>query len=239
MLTQYALGQYSAVPAAHALHVPYGYKHDGQTPAVLWAHGAGQQPYMHLDTGFAADKGVAAALGERWPVFIGSFGYDAFGNDQFISEVTAARSFVGSWLNVFPAGVYLCGVSMGGTVLNWARQNLAAVRAVALFVTPPDFEDARATNRQSLQAPIEAAYGGNANWQAARPTHNPIEFADELSVPPIGCWYGTADPVVFPGEVEAFAQASGAELHPLEGGDHATAFQLIDPDEVIEFFEAA
>jgi pimeloyl-ACP methyl ester carboxylesterase len=216
MFSSYALGRYFAAEGDVVLH-PRDYGRDGTRRGVVFAHGSGQSGLSSAVAGWHRDQ--ARALGARFPTVAADLGgANTFGNDTFISRVSTAKTYL-EGIGAKADGIILVGASMGTTICNWARQHLADVKAMLLLIGPPDFEDARATNRQSLQAPIEAAYTNNAGWQAARPTHNPIEFADELASLPLLCVRQTEDTVVFPEEVEDFATAAGAELISVPG-DH-------------------
>jgi Alpha/beta hydrolase family len=235
LFTAYGSGIYHAGEGHAELHSRL-FGRDGSESGILFAHGAGNSGLSALTPG-NFHRYNARALGARWPVIAADLGgTSTFGNDTFIDRCAEARTFLEASIGAdSDGGLFLVGASMGTTICNYARQHLADVKAIALLLGPPDFEAARATNRQSLQAPIEAAYGNNAGWQAARPTHNPLEFADELAGIPIKCWYGDVDTTVLPSEVEAFAAASGAELREVPG-EHATA--VIPTDEVLAFLAA-
>lgn len=97
---------------------------------------------------------------------------------------------------------------------NWARANPTAVYCIAGAIGTCDVEDIRANNRNSFQASIEAAYTNNATWQAARATHNPVEYVSSLSIPQLD-YYSTDDAVADNGshaDHDAFKTAAGANM---------------------------
>lgn len=146
-----------------------------------------------------------------------------WGNDTSISRVGSARTYLIS--EGAPSDkIILVGASMGAVaVCNWARQNPTLVQSLILFIPAVDVEDLRANNRDGVQASIETAYTNNAGWQAARTTHNPIEYAAaDLAGKgfDIKVYYSSNDPVCLPVLVESFIALVGAESHNLGAVGH-------------------
>lgn len=130
----------------------------------------------------------------------------------------------------------VCG-SMGAVVgMNWARQHLSSVVAIALLIPVVDVEDVRANNRGSYQASIETAYTDNATWQTARPTRNPTQYAASLAGIPIAAWYSTDDTIATSAAMTAFAAAHGnTVLHSMGAIGHLST---ATGDEVASFLKA-
>lgn len=184
------------------------YRADGTTIGVLAGHGAGGLSNVWLaGSVFPLVKPIA----DRYPVVAGDFGGAySWGNDTAIDAVASGKTRLQGALGAKAGKVLLYGISMGGAVvLNWARQHLDDVAGILLIKPAVGIEDIRANNRDGLAAGIEAAYGGNAGWQAAKPTHNPVQYAAELDGIPIHIWYAEDDETTIPGRVLAFAADAG------------------------------
>jgi alpha-beta hydrolase superfamily lysophospholipase len=141
--------------------------------------------------------------------------YNSWGNDDAIDSVDKSLGWLGAvdGQRCRDDKVFLAGASMGTlTTLNWARQHLDKVAAVALCVPAVSLADLHDRNVQGWKTEIETAYGGAAAYTAAVPTHDPLTYASELVGLPIKLWYSPDDPVIAPAKVEAFAAAVGAEL---------------------------
>lgn len=207
------------------------YKPDASQPGILYAHGHGDATGIEL-----LNPGYTYDLAAKGAIFSGGYAGYAWGNDASLAFMDSGKTYLQGELGAKAGGVYLIGGSGGAiTVCNWARAHLSSVKAIALNIGPPNIEIMRSTNRGGYQAEIEAAYGGNAAWQAARPTHNPVEFASVFNgVIPIKMWYSTDDPTVLPAEVQAFATAAGAELVSMGAIGHSvnTSAQV-----VLDFFD--
>lgn len=134
--------------------------------------------------------------------------------------------------------VFIIAVSMGvPLVLSWARLNLAKVAGIALLTPAVALEAIRSTNRNGYAAELEAAYGGAAAWQTARPTHDPASYAADFTGVKMGVWRSTNDPVCLPAEVDAFAAAAGADVFSLGAVGHSAG--SLDPQDVADFLLAA
>lgn len=106
--------------------------------------------------------------------------------------------------------------------LNWAWRHQDKVMAIVLRAPVVALADYHTRNAGGQAAAIEAAYGGLAAFNAALPTHDPMQnlalirpFAHRIQ-----CWAGTADTVVPASEVETFATLIGAEYHEVNGLNH-------------------
>jgi len=153
-------------------------------------------------------------------------GGDTFGNATADAAVSDAMTYIrANGANSNPVG--LVGGSMGGCVsLNWARTHLADVACIALIIPAVNLEDIRANNRGGYATTIEAAHGGAAAWQTARPTRNPLEYASQLAGIPIAIWYSTDDPICVPAQMNAFAAAHGNTVLNSMGAVGHTGFVL-------------
>jgi pimeloyl-ACP methyl ester carboxylesterase len=183
---------------------------------------------------------VANELASRSYLVVGvdAGGTTTWGNDASLAAVSDART----WLlaNGAAAGqVVLLGASMGSVVgLNWLRANPTLV-ACAQFALPiPDVEAVRAANRGGLQAGIETAYTNNAGWQAARPTHNPVEYqASLVGGAPVRLDYSTDDTIGLPAEATDFAaDVDVVEAYSMGAVGHT--YTSIDKVAVADWVEA-
>lgn len=190
--------------------------------AVVWCHGANRSGIDGVSTGYAD---VPRAIAEDFPVLYSDLGgLYTWGNDLSQTRINDARTWMAAQ-GAFTDKVILAAGSMGAAAAcNFARTYPGFVHGLALFIPAVDVEAIRAGNRLGTAASIEAAYTNLAGWTAARPTHNPIEYAaTALSTFPIRIWYSSDDPVCLPSEVEAFATAVGAELTSVGASGHDVA----------------
>lgn len=200
--------------------------------AVIWCPGVGNTERTFVDP----LRAVSEPIAKQHPIC--SFAAaGTWGNDVSIARVEALRSWLAGAYGVDDASFFLVVVSHGAAIaLNWARQHPELVEAVALVIPAVDVEDIRANNRgNNYQASIEAAYGDNATWQAQRATHNPMDYAGELTGLPIKAWYADDDPICLASRVDAFAAASGAERRSIGAVGHDAA--TVDGDEVLAFLD--
>lgn len=157
-----------------------------------------------------------------------------FGNDASTDAMDVYRASVSA------PTIDLFGGSMGAAqCFNYARRFLHRVNRIGVIIPACDLEDMRAFDRGGigLQTRIEAAYGGNAAWQLARPTHNPVEFAPELADIDICIWYASNDPYCLPATALAFAAAHGnTRLVNLGAVGHNGGINNVTPAMIAEWF---
>lgn len=205
------------------------YKFTADT-GVIWCPGVTNTERTFIDPLFA----VSGPVAERYPICSFSAA-NTWGNDTSIARVEAMRNWLNGRFGVSSSGFYLVGISHGAPIaLNWARQHLSLVKAVALMIPAVDVEDIRANDRGSYQASIETAYTNNTAWQAARSTHNPTDYPSDLSGVPMKAWYASDDPICTAAAVDAFATATGCEKQSLGAVGHDAA--SVDPLQVLDFF---
>lgn len=180
-------------------------------------------------------NGIARDVAEAgFPVLSSDFASSThWGRDTAISAVDATLAAYGR----ADEPVVLLGISMGAQLaLNWARQHPERVQAIALVTPAVDVEDIRANNRNGYAAEIAAAYTDNTGWQAARATHNPADYAAELTGVPIRAWYSTDDAVISAGTVTSFASAAGGDTVSLGAVGHTAG--SLDGQDVADFLLA-
>lgn len=200
--------------------VPTIYCHDALTSTDV-------MPTLRDPVYFEEMKSSAKA---RMPVITALLGgATTWGNDSSIDAVddaidhyATAQPVSGADYRTASTPVNLWGDGMGAlTVLNWAWRNPDRVAAILLrnpVVALDDFHDRNA----SLQAQIEAAYGGLSAYNAALPDHDPEQNWSLIRPlgPKIKIWYGGDDDLIPTNEVEAFANAVGCEAVLIPDGTH-------------------
>ena len=110
--------------------------------------------------------------------------------------------------------VHVLGTSMGGlTALNWGWRNPDRVATMALSVPVLNLEAVGDENPSGVGAALIAAYGGQAAFDAALPTHGPEQnwdliqpLADRLHV-----WAGAVDPICLIGHANEFVEQTGCQ----------------------------
>lgn len=191
---------------------------DGTAPGLVMIHGHQNPSESWLLDDLNRDDWPQTVAADAGYICVAQQSGSFFGNDTAIAYVqsaytylTTARGTQGSEGGGAKTGkIALMGFSHGASsVLNWARANPTLVSAIALACPLVDIEDVRANNRAGFQTAIETAWGGNANWQTARPNRNPVEFASQLASIPIFIAYGGADFITVPDTMTAFATAHG------------------------------
>lgn len=209
------------------------YRHDQSTRGCLyfWGHGNTAKTGRNALYWNGVQFDIAAA---GIPLFTADFTGDHWGNDASIATVASARTAMNAQLGPRTDKVLLAGISMGALLaLNWARQNLASVAAVALVTPAVSLQDIHDNNRGGYAAEIEAAYDGLAAYTAALPTHNPVEYAAELEGVPIEVWRSTTDTICTQATVDAFAATTGAEVHSLGAVGHTAG--ALDGQDIANF----
>jgi pimeloyl-ACP methyl ester carboxylesterase len=144
------------------------------------------------------------------PVATGDYSSSThWGNDAAITSVAAVRTNLNT---VTPKTdkVVIVAISLGALLaLNWARQNLSLVAAIALITPAVDLMDVH-DNTPAYASEIEARYTDLAGLTAGLSTHSPVVYGAQLAGIPIRNWYSTDDTVCRPSTQTAFAAASGA-----------------------------
>ncbi len=168
----------------------------------------------------------------------GGNGPGVWGNDTSLSRGNEVIAWTETNLGTDPTKLILMGGSHGGiTSAVLGRDNHDKLIGIAWAIPTVDVEDIRANNRNGYQTSIETAYTNNATWQAARPTHNPVEIADDLAGVPIYNTYGTTDTICLESTQDAFATAHGNTTSvPMAGVGHSTA--SVDWTTMVDWIEA-
>lgn len=133
--------------------------------------------------------------------------------------------------------VALLGESMGClNALGWAWRNPGKVAAIVLRAPVVALDAFHDRNSALFGSIIETAYGGLAAYNAALPTHDPMQNLDLIRTfgHKIQLWAGTNDELIPPSEVQAFAELVGAEYHEIPGM-HADLINT-PPDQVGFYF---
>lgn len=183
---------------------------NGTAPGAIYCHGA------EADNTSVIFHPTALQLAYRGFLVMGidAGGIHTWGNDLAMTRISSGKT----WLQDPTKGgaaagkIVMLGGSMGSVnALCWSRANVASLWCTQVALPIPDLEAARAADRFGFASDIEAAYGGNAAWQAARPTHNPIEFVSDITNLPIRLDTSSTDTAGLPAETEAFHAALGSD----------------------------
>lgn len=164
-----AFGTYAA-GEGEKFYTPMSYKWDGTQSAIIAFHGNGS---TFLQPGDATAGGVtsylnailAPCLAAGFPVYaidagVSSFTVSPWGNDQSNASTGLAYARLIGALKAKANSVILLGASMGGTSCrNWARANVAKVRAILGLCPATDVKGIRDGNLGSLQATINTSMG--------------------------------------------------------------------------------
>lgn len=220
--SSYGKGRY-APSEAHVLIAPGNYIPNGKIPGVLWAHGAGGNAISAKDPSF---KYRYDPFGLYFPTLACDFGTNPsnMGNDDAIASVSPAKAYLQSSTSECFAkvgSVFLVGSSMGAlTCLNWARQNVSSVKAIALFIPALDLDDIYQNDKAGLRNDIETAYG--ITYPTPIPnlnTHSPVAYPADVAGIPIRIWASDDDPW---GSATAVCQAWSTAV----GGSTVTVFSV-------------
>lgn len=242
MWAQFGVNVYGA-NEGHVVLQSRTHRPNATVPGVVWCHGhtSATYPSTTVQTQGPDAGTIPYALAEKWPLISADLGGNVWGNDTAIARVGLSKTYLQGTAAYQPqakaGGVFLVGGSMGAAAaLNWARQNLSSVKAIALLIPAVDVDDIHDNNRNGYAAEIETAYTNLAGWDAAVSTHNPVTYAAELTGIPIKVWYSSSDPICVPATASAFATASGATLRSLGAVGHTSA--TVDASEITDFFQA-
>lgn len=219
---QYAAGEVHVVWTAR-LHRP-----SVPVVPVIFIHGAtaNADQFLPLDWSDApkmlADRGFVVAS-------IDAGGEDTWGNQDVQDAVDDALVWLASEFGARTDRVAFYGASAGAPgALNWAAAQPDRVAGVAAVLPVVDV-DSLHSEGGSLATSIEAAWGTGATYDANQLLYDPAErhsdyqpFAGRLRA-----FYSDDDPIIPPGEVEAFADSVGCtaeslgELgHSIVGAEH-------------------
>ena len=211
-------------PEKHIVITASTYQGGGH-PVIVWHGGGGDatqyEPVaQRRDLHVLADSGLvvcAADLG----------GGHTWGNDEGGDAATAMLAWLAAGYGTDNSRVALVGDSAGALgCLNWAVRNPDVTAAVVVRVPAVALGAMHARNVAGMATQIAAAYGGTGGLAAALPTHDPshasmVAAQQEFGVDKIRAFYDTADPIVLPAEVEAWAEATGVDLVPFsDAGTH-------------------
>jgi pimeloyl-ACP methyl ester carboxylesterase len=150
-------------------------------------------------------------LAEKFPIIVADQAGDTWANDTGIAAIAGCRTAIqaaSSPVQAASGKVFLIGVSMGFTVAcAWARANIGQVAGIAGILPLVNMTNIYDRDYEGAKAVIDAAYGGTYSSTTDGPTHDPIQFAQELNVP-IKLWYASNDPGVLPATVTSFVAAA-------------------------------
>lgn len=211
------------------------YRADGTVPGFIYCAGKSAGAYNVIGAGFAL------ALARRgYPVICGDFGDTptgfgkgdgpgVWGNAACVTKMETHRTFLQGALGAKAGKIGLLYGSMGcAAAYSFAAANPNDVYCIAGAVGTCDVEDIRSNNRAGYQASIETAYTNDAGWQAARPTHNPVEIAETLTVPQLD-YYAPDDTICVTATHAAFLAAAGANMTQVSMGNVGHSFAGLAP----------
>jgi len=158
------------------------------------------------------------------------------GNAAAVTALTNLRSWLitnyGYRSNV---RVGYVGLSVGMVeALVWSWNNPTLFAGIAGVVGATDLDSLHDRNALGVMAAnIEAAYGGLAAWDAAKPTRDP--HVNAALIRPLGdrirIWFSTDDPVVLPAETRADVDAWGAQSTAFGSAGHGVG--AWEPDDLV------
>lgn len=238
MLASRGVGEYQA-SEAHQWIAGRGYRPSDGQRGVLWSGGSGNTDRTFIDTvaGTFPLAEISRLAAERYPVISHRAGTD-WGNAAAITRWGNLWTFAPGRTGMSATDFFLIAVSMGTpNALNWVRSNASKCKAAVLITPAVDVEDIRANDRGSHQANIHAAYTDNATWQAARPTHNPTEYAAaDLQTIPFLIFKSADDPTCTEATVDAFAAKVTSTVVSLGAIGHSSVG--VNPQTIVDFFAA-
>lgn len=205
-------------------------------PGVVATHGRGADASQMAAHNFTLH--IARALVDAGHPYlsIDAGGTYTWGNDASIAAVGDGKTYLQGTLGAKAGPIFLLAYSMGALpALNWARQNLASVAAVALICPAVALDWANDNDTPaSAASQIATAYGGG--YEAALPTHDPTAYAAQLTDLPGKVWRSTNDASCPMAQVDAFAAAAEFEVRDLGATGHTPL--PVAADEVAAFFAA-
>ncbi len=183
----------------------------------------------------------AAAFAENGISFITCASDVLWGNDTHIARVATTYTNAQAKAGFDSSKVYLFATSGGAApALNWARQNLAKVQAIALIIPAVDIIDIDVNNRVANVGLDPVTQGPRAGYGGLTPDtgHNPASNAAAFAGVPIKIWYGGADNVCLPSTQTAFQAAAGSSCQLVNMGAGVGHQDLVAPEDVLAFFKA-
>lgn len=139
-----------------------------------------------------------------------------WGNDAAQALFDTYKGYLQTRLGAKAGPIILLGGSGGANLAyNWSFMNQTDVLCIATAIGSVDIEDIRVNIGGAYPASLYAAYPpDNTSWQAARPTHNPVQVAAAISaagIPQLD-YYSTDDPLCRPVTHAALLTAAGSML---------------------------
>lgn len=221
----------SATSEKYAVMQPIG--QPSKRRAVIYCHPSGSDHTIAFDHNYYAKVAEALAAAGYLVMVpdLGTAAQPAWNNDHSQQALTDAISFIDTNYLAAVDKVHLMGTSMGGgTSLIWAANNPSRVASVSTFIGAIDLEYVhdRPGGDPSV---INTAYGSEAAYLAAEPTHNAVKRTADLQGLPIKLWYSTDDVFTPASIVTDFASAVSAETVNLGAVGHSA--QSVDLDELV------
>jgi hypothetical protein len=222
--------------------------------AVVVCHGQLQATLAWLSPGTPGQFGIVQTLAQAGFVVLGGY-YDGpmWGNDTAVADLEAFRVWAGT-LGAHNDKLLLLGASMGHyDACMYAAAHPDRVAAIASIIPGIDIDDVRDNNKANARDYVNTAWGTPAGSTSAT---NPLPAAAKLLTPskvaavassgaPVKMYYSTADTVILPTSVTAYADALNAQVNGLATAtivsstlDHSDAAMGAMPmTEVSRFFD--
>lgn len=180
------------------------------SPGVIYCHGASQPALTMVNPQAFGQLTVIDKVASRYPVLVGDLGFDTWGNDISLTDVTAAVALIqSSPVSAKPGKVAIIGTSMGFAVATrYAVANPTKVACIAGLFPVCDIQDIR--NNIGAQSGIDTA------WEITYPAPLPpgaevATRAAQLTFIPIRLWYSEGDSIITPRTVRTFARNNGCQ----------------------------
>jgi acetyl esterase/lipase len=207
---------------------------EGGGPLVVVAHGAGGSPSSYYDPSARRDLDLLADTG--CCVLIADLGgTNTWANDVAQARTAEAIVHGGTAWGADTSRVALIGDSMGamGHLIYFANNptQIACVVGRIPVVAADALHDRQLGGLGLL---IDAAYGSQAAWEAAKATKDPSAAGPAAILAGLAArirlLYSVDDPTVLPADVASFCALTGVEARPLGaiGHDQATLGPAID-----------
>lgn len=243
LATLYDSGTGSSIGESNLALLPKGYLRDGTRRGIVFCHGAGVTELYAIDQSSPNMAALLRAIVDAgYPVLASLCAGNNWGNDGGIAKVSAARTYLQGTLGAKSGKVILIGNSMGGCLsYAWARANLTSVACIVGILPVSDLNDIVTNNRGGLGAEASGAYSGGYSEATYGATHNPVNFAAQLSGLPIQAWSASDDTIVVPSTVTAFAAGVGSSVethNTLTGGHSDSTYGQISAATVLTFLAA-